>query len=74
MQVYLGASFHVEIDGVGEASFSRCTGLGARVEVVEVVEGGRPGPRLLPGDVRWEPLVLERGWVEDARLCKRRQE
>jgi phage tail-like protein len=68
MEAHLGSSFRVEIDGIGEASFSRCGGLGARVEVIRLEEGGAPGPRLLPGDIHWDPLVLERGWVRDRRL------
>jgi len=68
MEAHLGSSFRIEIDGLGEASFSRCSGLGARVEVVRASEGGAAGPRLLPGEVRWDPLVLERGWVQDPRL------
>jgi phage tail-like protein len=68
MDAHLGSSFRVEIDGIGEASFARCAGLGARAEVVRVAEGGAPGPRLLPGDIHWEPLVLERGWIPDRRL------
>jgi phage tail-like protein len=70
VEAHLGSSFRVEIQGIGGASFSRCHGLGARVEVVRVPEGGASGPRLLPGDIHWEPLVLERGWVEDARLWR----
>jgi len=50
------------------ASFSRCTGLGARVEVVQVPEGGVEEPHLVPGDVHWNPLVLERGWIQDSRF------
>ena len=68
MEAHLGASFRVEIEGLGQASFARCTGLGARVEVVAVSEGGVAEPHFLPGDVRWEPLLLERGWVQDPRL------
>ena len=68
MEAHLGSSFRIEIDGIGEAGFSRCRGLGARIEVVPVREGGAEGPRLLPGDVVWEPIVLERGWVRDRRL------
>ena len=68
MEAHLGASFRVEIDGIGEAVFIRCRGLGARVEVVAVREGGAPGPRLLPGDVSWDPILLERGWIRDRRI------
>jgi phage tail-like protein len=68
MEVHLGSSFRIRIDGIGEASFARCRGIGARTEVVAVPEGGAPGPRLLPGDVAWDPIVLERGWVRDHRL------
>ena len=68
MEAHLASSFRIEIDGIGGASFVRCRGLGARAEVVLVAEGGAPGPRPLPGDVLWDPLVLERGWVQDSRL------
>ncbi len=68
MDAHLGDSFRIEIAGIGTASFSQCRGLGAAVEVVAVSEGGRESPHLLPGLVHWEPIVLERGWVNDAKL------
>jgi len=68
MDAQLAAAFNVRIDGIGEASFSRVSGLSAQVGVVEYREGGSDAPRLFPGDVRWEPLVFERGWVQDPRL------
>ena len=70
MEAHLGSSFRVEVEGIGQASFSRCRGLGARVDVLEIAEGGAPGPRRLPGDIHWDPLVLERGWVEDRGLWR----
>ncbi len=68
MEAHLDSSFRVEIDGMGGASFSRCSGLGARVDILQIPEGGAGGPHLLPGDVHWQPLVLERGWIQDPRL------
>ncbi len=70
MEAHLGSSFRVEIDGLGEASFSRASGLGARVDVLRVSEGGAEAARPLPGDTVWDPLVFERGWVQDARLWR----
>ena len=68
MDLHLASSFEVEISGLRAASFLRVEGLGARVEVVAVEEGGAESPRLYPGRTSWEPLVFTRGWVRDTAL------
>lgn len=61
-------SFHLEIDGISSASFSRCDGLHGRREVVAYREGGSAHPRYFPGPEAASSLVLERGITRDASL------
>lgn len=61
-------SFHLEIDGISQASFSRCEGLGRRREVVSYREGGAAGARFFRGEELESSLILERGVTRDRRL------
>ena len=59
---YKSYRFLVEIDGIEQAGFSECTGLGSSVEVVEYREGGDPGAiRKLPGRASYPDIVLRWG-------------
>lgn len=60
--------FHLEVDGISEAGFVRCSGLGARREVFACYEGGAEAPRVLRGRVAYETIVLERGVAKDTTL------
>jgi phage tail-like protein len=60
--------FRVSVEGVGEAAFSACRGLGGRAGLLAVREGGHEGLRLFRDDVRWEPVVLERALGADRGL------
>jgi phage tail-like protein len=62
------SSFLLEIDGIGSASFVRCSGLGAAVDVFEYAEGGAGTVRKLPGDLACANIVLERGVARDRDL------
>jgi len=54
---YSNFRFHVEIDGIRQAGFMECTGLGSQVEVVEYREGGDPASvRKLAGRVSYRIL------------------
>jgi phage tail-like protein len=64
---YKNFRFRVEIDGVTQAGFTECTGLGSRVEVIEYREGGDPTEvRKLPGRVSYPDVMLKWG-VTDSR-------
>jgi phage tail-like protein len=62
------SGFLLEIGGISSASFVRCSGLGAAVEVLEVAEGGAGAARKLRGDLAWSSIVLERGVTRDREL------
>jgi len=64
---YKNFRFLVEIEGVTQAGFAECSGLGSRVEVIEYREGGDPTTaRKLPGLVKYPDITLKRG-VTDSR-------
>ena len=54
--------FRVEIDGIQQASFMECTGLGSHIEVVDYREGSDPiTVRKIPGKVTYPDIVLKWG-------------
>jgi len=54
--------FRVEIDGIQQASFMECTGLGSHIEVVDYREGTDPiSVRKIPGKVTYPDIVLKWG-------------
>lgn len=64
---YKNFKFRVEIDGIQQAGFAECTGLGSEIEVVEYREGSDPSAvRKLPGRVAYPDIVLRWG-VTDSR-------
>ncbi len=64
---YKNSRFLVEIDGIVQAGFSDCTGLGSHVEPVEYREGGDPNTvRKLPGKVTYPDITLKWG-ITDSR-------
>jgi len=64
---YKGYRFLVEIEGIQQAAFAECSGLGSEIEVVEYREGGEGSPvRKLPGRVRYPDIILKWG-VTDSR-------
>jgi phage tail-like protein len=66
---YKNFRFVVEIDGVAQAGFSECTGLGSTIEVIEYREGGDPVTvRKLPGRVSYSDVTLKRGITASADL------
>jgi phage tail-like protein len=66
--VECSSGFLLEIDGISSASFVKCSGLRAAVEVFEHREGGASAPRRLRGDTSWSSIVLERGVTRDREL------
>jgi len=66
---YKSYRFLVEIDGIEQAGFSECTGLGSSVEVVEYREGGDPATiRKLPGKATYPDIVLRWGSTDSRAL------
>ena len=54
--------FLVEIDGIQQAAFMECTGLGSHIEVVDYREGSEPPTvRKIPGKVTYPDIVLKWG-------------
>lgn len=54
--------FRVEIDGIPQAAFMECSGLGSQVAVIEYRDGSDPPVvRKLPGRVSYPDIVLKWG-------------
>jgi phage tail-like protein len=55
--------FHVEIDGITQAQFKECSGLGSSSDVVEYKESvkGATVYRKQPGALKWNDITLKRG-------------
>ncbi len=54
--------FRVEIEGITQAGFTECTGLGSIVEVVDYREGGEGTPvRKIPGRVTHPDIAFAMG-------------
>ena len=55
-------NFLVEIDGIAQASFTECSGLGSTTEVIENREGGdNTTVRKLPGKTSYSDITLKWG-------------
>ena len=72
---YLNFRFLVEIEGIQQAGFMECTGLGSQVEVVEYREGGDNATvRKLPGRVSYPDIVLKWGVTDSQELYRWHQQ
>lgn len=66
---YKGFRFRVELDGIQQAGFSECSGLGSHVEVVEYREGADQATvRKLPGKVSYPDVTLKWGSTDSTEL------
>jgi phage tail-like protein len=66
---YSNFRFRVEIEGIQQASFMECTGLGSQIEVVEYREGTEPATvRKLPGRVIYPDITLKWGVTDSQEL------
>src|SRR6266404_7054599 len=66
---YKNFRFLVELDGIVQAGFSDCNGLGSNVEVVEYREGGdTPTVRKLPGKASYGDITLKYGITNSREL------
>src|SRR5713226_7697808 len=68
MDPYKNFNFRVEIEGISIGSFSGCTGLSSRVDVIEYREGGDQTLRKLPGVKRFGDITLKRGITNSREL------
>lgn len=67
--------FELEIDGISVAQFMECNGLKSSTQVFELEEGGmNHRVHKLPGQSRWENLVLRYGVTTDTSLLDWRNE
>lgn len=62
--------FRVEIEGIVQAGFTECSGLGSHIEVVEIREGGdaTSATRKIPGRVTYPDIVLKWGVTTSREL------
>lgn len=65
---YRGYNFRVEIEGIGEAVFTECTGLGASIEPIRYAEGRSPVVRYLPGQTTYCRTTLRYGLTNSPAL------
>lgn len=72
---YRNFNFLVEIDGIAQASFTDCTGLGSTTEVIEARDGGdNTTVRKLPGKTSFSDITLKWGLTASADLWDWRQQ
>jgi phage tail-like protein len=68
-------NFLVELDGIAQASFTECSGLGSHTEVIENREGGdNLSVRKLPGRTSFTDLSLKWGLTGSTELWTWRQQ
>lgn len=66
---YLNFNFLVELDGIAQASFTECSGLGATTEVIETRQGGdNTTVYKLPGKTTYSDLTLKWGLTSSEEL------
>jgi phage tail-like protein len=65
---YSSFLFRVEIDGITQAHFRECTGLGSSIEVIENPEGGKGHVSKQPGRVKFPNIVLKWGLTDSTEL------
>ena len=66
---YRSFNFLVELDGIAQASFTECSGLGSTTEVIENREGGdNVTVRKLPGKTSYSDISLKWGSTASIEL------
>ncbi len=68
-------NFLIEIDGVVQGGFSEASGLTTDTDVIEYREGNENHvtARKLPGLMKYNNIVLKRGWTQDRSLWEWRK-
>jgi phage tail-like protein len=68
-------NFLIELEGIAQASFTECTGLGSTTEVIENREGGdNVTIRKLPGKTTYTDITLKWGVTSSTELYEWRQQ
>jgi phage tail-like protein len=67
-------NFLVELEGIAQASFAECTGLGSTTEVIPQREGGDLGEQKLPGRTTYTDITLKWGLTGSRLLWDWRQQ
>lgn len=68
-------NFLIEIDGIAQASFTECSGLGSSTEVIETREGGdNTTVRKLPGKTTYSDITLKWGLSNSRELWQWREQ
>ena len=70
---YRSFNFLVELDGIAQASFTECTGLGSTTEVIPARQGGDLGEQKLPGRTTYADITLKWGLTASRLLWDWRQ-
>ena len=73
---YSQFNFLIEIDGVVKGGFSECSGLTSDTNVIDYREGNEKQltARRLPGLMKYNNIVLKRGYTADTSLWNGRQD
>ena len=72
---YRNFNFLVELDGIAQASFTDCSGLGSTTEVIETRQGGdNTTVRKLPGRTSYSDITLKWGLTSSTELWDWRQQ
>jgi len=68
-------NFLIEIDGVVQGGFSEASGLTTDSNIIEYREGNEQHgtTRKLPGLIKYNNIVLKRGWTQDKSLWEWRK-
>jgi phage tail-like protein len=68
-------NFLIEIDGVVKGGFSEASGLTTDTNIIEYREGSEQhgSTRKLPGLIKYNNIVLKRGWTKDKSLWQWRK-
>lgn len=66
---YRNFNFLIELEGIAQASFTECSGLGSTTEVIETREGGdNTTVRKLPGKTTHSDITLKWGMTDSQEL------
>ena len=65
---YRNFLFRIKFGTSYVAAVSKVTGLAKTVQAIRHREGGDPNPRMLPGQVDWQAITLERGITTNAEF------
>jgi phage tail-like protein len=72
---YRSFNFLVELEGIAQASFTDCSGLGSTTEIIETREGGdNTTVRKLPGKTSYADITLKWGLTNSTELWDWRQQ